>query len=164
DPHSPRASRGRRSRGRRDGRPTRSPADGPRDRGARAMSDRPGDRPSQGPAEKGARDHARVERRDLDKERGEPLAGGGPRGAPRALRRTAKPLRDWTTKPRILITNDDGIESRGLLALKQALDPIGETFTVAPDTNQSTVGHQKTLMRPLRVRERELGDGSIGWT
>ena len=27
---------------------------------------------------------------------------------------------------------------------------------VAPDTNQSAVGHQKTLMRPLRVRERQL--------
>ena len=30
-----------------------------------------------------------------------------------------------------------------------------------PDTNQSAVGHQKTLMRPLRVRERTLGDGSL---
>ena len=35
---------------------------------------------------------------------------------------------------------------------------------VAPDTNQSAVGHAKTLMRPLRVRERVLGDGSIGWS
>ena len=51
----------------------------------------------------------------------------------------------WTTRPRILITNDDGVEPRGLLALKQALDPIGDTIVVAPDTNQSAVGHQKTL-------------------
>ena len=35
---------------------------------------------------------------------------------------------------------------------------------VAPDTNQSAVGHQKTLMRPLRVRERTLGDGSMGYS
>ena len=80
------------------------------------------------------------------------------------LRRVGRPLGDWTTRPRILVTNDDGIESRGLLALKQALDPIGEVTVVAPDTNQSAVGHQKTLMRPLRVRERTLADGSTGYS
>jgi 5'-nucleotidase len=110
------------------------------------------------------RERARTERRDLDKERGEPVAGGAARGGPRALRPTARPLHDWATRPRILITNDDGIESRGLLALKLALDPIGDTTVVAPDTNQSAVGHQKTLMRPLRVRERTLGDGSTGYS
>ncbi|HXG40082.1 MAG TPA: 5'/3'-nucleotidase SurE, partial [Candidatus Limnocylindrales bacterium] len=110
------------------------------------------------------RERARAERRDLDKERGEPLAGGAERGGPRGLRPAAKPLRDWASRPRILVTNDDGIESRGLLALKRALDAIGETTVCAPETNQSTVGHQKTLMRPLRVRERTLADGSIGWS
>ncbi len=110
------------------------------------------------------RERARVERRDLDKERGEPLAGGAGRGGPRALRRMARPLTDWSTRPRILVTNDDGVESRGLLALKQALEPFGETTVVAPDTNQSAVGHQKTLMRPLRVRERTLTDGSIAYS
>ena len=68
------------------------------------------------------RERARTERRDLDKERGEPLAGGAARGGPRALRANARPLGDWTSRPRILVTNDDGVESRGLLALKQALD------------------------------------------
>jgi 5'-nucleotidase len=110
------------------------------------------------------RERARTERRDLDKERGEPVAGAAARGRSRALRAVAKPLGDWTGRPRILITNDDGVESRGLLALKQALDPIGETTVVAPDTNQSAVGHQKTLMRPLRVRERTLGDGSLAYS
>ncbi len=110
------------------------------------------------------RERARTERRDLDKERGEPVAGGIARGGPRALRSTAMPLHDWSTRPRILITNDDGVESRGLLALKQALEKIGDTTVVAPDTNQSAVGHQKTLMRPLRVRERTLGDGSLAYS
>jgi 5'-nucleotidase len=110
------------------------------------------------------RERARSERRDLDLERGEPLAGGAARGGPRALRRMAKPLAEWSSRPRILITNDDGVESRGLLALKLALDEVGETTVVAPDTNQSAVGHTKTLMRPLRVRERTLGDGSMGWS
>jgi 5'-nucleotidase len=110
------------------------------------------------------RERARTERRDLDKERGEPVAGGAARGRPRALRATARPLNDWSSRPRILITNDDGVESRGLLALKQALEPIGDTTVVAPDTNQSAVGHQKTLMRPLRVRERSLADGSLAYS
>jgi 5'-nucleotidase len=110
------------------------------------------------------RERARTERRDVDKERGEPLAGGVTRPSPRALRATARPLAEWSTRPRILVTNDDGVESRGLLALKQALDPIGDVTVVAPDTNQSAVGHQKTLMRPLRVRERTLGDGSLAYS
>jgi len=108
------------------------------------------------------RERARTERRDLDKERGEPVAG--PRGARRSLKRMGRPLGDWTSRPRILVTNDDGIESRGLLALKRSLDPIGDVTVVAPDTNQSAVGHQKTLMRPLRVRERTLADGSSGYS
>lgn len=113
------------------------------------------------------RERARSERRDVDKERGEPLSGGpggAARGGPRALRTTARPVPEWTTRPRILVTNDDGVESRGLLALKQALEPIGDVTVVAPDTNQSAVGHQKTLMRPLRVRERILADGSLAYS
>jgi 5'-nucleotidase len=129
-----------------------------------------GERANEGPGDKPdmTRERARTERRDLDKERGEPVsggvAGGIARGGPRALHPNARPLHDWSTRPKILITNDDGVESRGLLALKQALDPIGDTTVVAPDTNQSAVGHQKTLMRPLRVRERTLGDGSLGYS
>ena len=125
---------------------------------ARARAKDAADRPDM------TRERARTERRDVDKERGEPVAGGAARGGPRALRTMARPLHDWSTRPKILITNDDGVESRGLLALKQALDPIGDTTVVAPDTNQSAVGHQKTLMRPLRVRERTLGDGSVGYS
>ena len=138
-----------------DERPARTPNPTPANEG-------PGDKPDM------TRERARTERRDLDKERGEPVAGGVAggiaRGGPRALHPNARPLHDWSTRPKILITNDDGIESRGLLALKGALDPIGDTTVVAPDTNQSAVGHQKTLMRPLRVRERTLGDGSLGYS
>jgi 5'-nucleotidase len=111
-----------------------------------------------------SRERARSERRDVDLERGEPLAGGAARGGPRALRMPTGPKPEWTTRPRILITNDDGVESRGLLALKQALEPMGDLTVVAPDTNQSAVGHQKTLMRPLRVRERILADGSTAYS
>ena len=110
------------------------------------------------------RERARSERRDVDLERGEPLAGGAARGRPRSLRTPSRPVPEYTSRPRILVTNDDGVESRGLLALKQALEPIGDVTVVAPDTNQSAVGHTKTLMRPLRVRERTLADGSLAYS
>jgi 5'-nucleotidase len=61
------------------------------------------------------------------------------------------------------VTNDDGVRSRST-CLKEALEPIGDVTVVAPDTNQSAVGHQKTLMRPLRVRERTLADGSLAYS
>ncbi len=64
--------------------------------------------------------------------------------------------------PRILVTNDDGIELRGLAALAAALRALGEVVVIAPDRNQSAVGHLKTMWRPLRVRERTLADGSPG--
>ena len=181
---SPVATRAAKRVEEREGRPVRVPASRARhdpdiDAGRRRVTDEDADRPdaalTHGPTPSrdapGAtdqpdmtRERARTERRDLDKERGEPVAGGAARGGPRALRPTARPLHDWSTRPKILITNDDGVESRGLLALKQALDPIGDTTVVAPDTNQSAVGHQKTLMRPLRVRERTLGDGSLAYS
>jgi 5'-nucleotidase len=111
------------------------------------------------------RDQERVERRDVDRERGEPLAARDRRLAPpRARPRVARALAEWDSRPRILVTNDDGIESRGLLALKQALEPLGDVYVLAPETNQSAVGHTKTFMRPLRVRERTLADGEHGWS
>jgi 5'-nucleotidase len=101
------------------------------------------------------------------------LSGDHPQPAPlaertfpsaRATPRSARPLSEWQTRPRILVTNDDGIESRGLLMLKQALEPIGDVYVLAPETNQSAVGHSMTFMRPLRVRQRVLDDGSMGWS
>ena len=121
--------------------------------------------PSDDKPDVAAREASRAERRDIDRERGEPVAQREHRMAPpRATPRAAKPLAEWQTKPRILVTNDDGIESRGLLALKQSLEPLGEVYVLAPETNQSAVGHTKTFMRPLRVRERTLADGSIGYS
>ena len=67
-------------------------------------------------------------------------------------------------RPRILVTNDDGIESRGLLALAQEMAALGAVLVMAPDTNQSAVGHSRTMWRPLRVRERTLADGTPAWS
>ena len=53
-----------------------------------------------------------------------------------------------TTK-HILITNDDGYESDGLLALIAALRPLARVTVVAPATEKSACGHSLTLTRPL---------------
>lgn len=62
--------------------------------------------------------------------------------------------------PFILISNDDGIDAPGLLALKQALEKIAAVRVIAPERNWSVAGHAKTLHRPLRVRPTQLADGS----
>ena len=60
----------------------------------------------------------------------------------------------------ILVTNDDGVQAPGLLALAQAMRQIGEVTVFAPDRNWSASGHVKTLERPLRVHETLLADGT----
>jgi 5'-nucleotidase len=64
----------------------------------------------------------------------------------------------------ILVTNDDGILAPGLLALAQAVRPLGQVTVMAPDRNWSASGHVKTLDRPLRIRETLLADGSPGYS
>ena len=51
----------------------------------------------------------------------------------------------------ILITNDDGIDSPGIYALAQSLKEIGKVTVVAPQIEQSAVGHAITMQMPLRV-------------
>jgi len=56
-------------------------------------------------------------------------------------------------KFRILITNDDGIHSEGIIALENALREIGDVFVVAPESEMSGASHSLTLSRPLRIRQ-----------
>jgi len=60
----------------------------------------------------------------------------------------------------ILVTNDDGVQAPGLLALAQAMRLLGTVTVVAPDRNWSASGHVKTLERPIRVTETMLADGT----
>ncbi len=64
----------------------------------------------------------------------------------------------------ILVTNDDGVDAPGLLALKQALQVLGDVIVVAPDRNWSASGHTKTMHKPLRVNKTMLRDGSPAYT
>ena len=64
----------------------------------------------------------------------------------------------------ILVTNDDGINAPGLLALAQEMRRLGQVSVLAPDHNWSASGHVKTMHRPLRVWEVTLADGSSALT
>lgn len=52
---------------------------------------------------------------------------------------------------RILISNDDGINSEGIHQLHDILKKLGEVYIVAPDRDQSAVSHSLSLFRPLRL-------------
>ncbi|RMF58912.1 MAG: 5'/3'-nucleotidase SurE [Calditrichaeota bacterium] len=66
-------------------------------------------------------------------------------------------------KPRILVTNDDGIYAPGIYALYQVMKELGEAYVVAPDSERSAVGHAITLSDPLRVQEFEKNGAFFGW-
>jgi len=63
----------------------------------------------------------------------------------------------------ILVTNDDGIQAPGLLALKQALETMGEVTVLAPERAWSAAGHTKTMHKPLRIWRVTLADGSLAY-
>lgn len=54
---------------------------------------------------------------------------------------------------KILISNDDGIDSPGISALAKELKKIGDVTVIAPRTEQSAVGHSITMKNPLRITE-----------
>lgn len=58
---------------------------------------------------------------------------------------------------KILISNDDGYLAPGLVALANALKPLGEVIVVAPDSNRSGASNALTLDRPLSVFRAENG-------
>jgi 5'-nucleotidase len=64
---------------------------------------------------------------------------------------------------RLLLTNDDGVYAPGLAALHAALATEHEVTVVAPETEQSAVGHAITLADPIRVRRLGPRTGFDGW-
>lgn len=67
-------------------------------------------------------------------------------------------------KVRILITNDDGYHSEGIIALENALSEIGECFVVAPASEMSGASHSLTLARPLRIRQIDAHHWTVDGT
>ena len=65
---------------------------------------------------------------------------------------------------KILLTNDDGINAEGILALYDALKDMAEVTIVAPDSERSAVGHGITIADPLRVKEFKRDGKVIGYS
>lgn len=65
---------------------------------------------------------------------------------------------------RILITNDDGYHSEGIIALENALNEIGDVYVVAPASEMSGASHSLTLARPLRIRQIDARHWTVDGT
>ncbi|UZD23233.1 5'/3'-nucleotidase SurE [Algoriphagus halophytocola] len=63
------------------------------------------------------------------------------------------------SKPLILVSNDDGITSKGIRVLVSAMQKLGEVVVVAPDSPQSGMGHAITIGETLRLTEEETFQG-----
>ena len=65
---------------------------------------------------------------------------------------------------RILITNDDGIYSPGIAALAKVAKGFGEVIVIAPDVEQSSMGHAVTHSRPLSFKKSPINfEGIEAW-
>lgn len=66
---------------------------------------------------------------------------------------------------RILVTNDDGINAKGLDVLRTiALGLSPDVWVVAPETNQSGTAHSLTLHQPLRLRQLDTRTFAVAGT
>ena len=66
--------------------------------------------------------------------------------------------------PRILVTNDDGVNSDGIHVLAEGLASLGEITIVAPIQEASAIGHALTLRRPLRLEQIRSGVYAVDGT
>lgn len=66
-------------------------------------------------------------------------------------------------RPNILVSNDDGVDAPGIYALVHELKKIGEVTVVAPDKQQSAVGHAITMNFPLRAKEFKKDGAFFGY-
>lgn len=64
---------------------------------------------------------------------------------------------------RILLTNDDGIYAKGIEALYETLVREHEVTVIAPETEQSAVGHSITFLNPLRVKSVQRNGQFFGY-
>jgi 5'-nucleotidase len=67
------------------------------------------------------------------------------------------------TRPLILVSNDDGITSKGILTLVTVMKEIGDVIVVAPDRPQSGMGHAITVGNTLRLEENYIFEGVKAW-
>ncbi len=65
---------------------------------------------------------------------------------------------------KILVSNDDGLDAKGIKALSAALSDIAEVTVVAPDRDRSGASNSLTLDQPIRVLDRQNGQYRIAGT
>lgn len=61
----------------------------------------------------------------------------------------------------LLLTNDDGIYSEGLISLAKTISKIANIYIVAPDRERSAVGHAITMHEPLRIEKVTISEYNI---
>jgi len=66
-------------------------------------------------------------------------------------------------RPLILISNDDGITSRGIRLLVELMSQLGEVMVVAPDSARSGMGHAITIGNTLRLIETDIFDQVVAY-
>ncbi len=66
-----------------------------------------------------------------------------------------------TQKPLILVTNDDGLEAKGLKELVEVVKPLGRIVVVAPSDAQSGMSHAITVKSPLRMKKMHEEPGLL---
>lgn len=64
----------------------------------------------------------------------------------------------------ILVTNDDGVDSQGLIYLAKSLKSLGNITVVAPSKQQSAVGHALTIDNPLRSLKTNIDKNIIAYS
>jgi 5'-nucleotidase len=63
------------------------------------------------------------------------------------------------SRPLILVSNDDGITSKGIRVLVAVMKKLGDVVVVAPDSPQSGMGHAITIGQTLRLVEEDIFEG-----
>lgn len=57
---------------------------------------------------------------------------------------------------KVLITNDDGIDARGILALAKEISKKHEVIVVAPREQKSASSHSISIHNPIKIREEKI--------
>jgi len=65
--------------------------------------------------------------------------------------------------PKVLLTNDDGIDAAGIRTLAKVLSPKADVYVVAPLFEMSAMGHAITISDPLKVKEVYQEGEHFGW-
>ena len=63
------------------------------------------------------------------------------------------------SRPLILVSNDDGITSKGIRTLVHVMKQLGDVLVVAPDSPQSGMGHAITVGETLRLEQTQIFEG-----